>query len=208
MISGTVSLQNIRQKLGWVLSPKAFDTLLNWLDEGADSSGQSYLEMRRRLLAYFDRKNCVVPEELADETLNRVARRLEEEGNIVSDTPAQYCYIVARFVFLEYLRARKNEVPLNELVQEPATDESATAGNKEAEERRERLMNCLDECTNGLPTANRDLIIRYYRGEQRLKIVNRRALAEELGISINALSIRACRIREKLEACVQQCLGA
>ena len=107
-----------------MLTPKAFDALLNWLDEGTDSSGEVYLEMRRRLVAYFDRKNCAAPEELADETLNRVARRLEEEGNITSDTPAHYCYIVARFVFLEYLRARKNEVPLNELVRHPAVPNS------------------------------------------------------------------------------------
>jgi DNA-directed RNA polymerase specialized sigma24 family protein len=200
-------VQNIRQKQEWVLSSKAFDTLLNWLDEGTNSSGESYLEMRRRLAAYFDRKNCLAPEELADETLNRVTRRLEEEGKIISDAPAQYCYIVARFVFLEYLRVRKNEVPLNELVPEPATGALATA-EKADQEGREKLMSCLDQCTHGLQPVNRDLIIRYYYGEQRVKIENRRALAQELGISINALSIRACRIREKLEACVQQCLGA
>jgi hypothetical protein len=30
-------------------------------------------------------------------------------------------------------------------------------------------------------------------------------LAERLGITMNALGIRACRIREALEACVQAC---
>ena len=38
-----------------------------------------------------------------------------------------------------------------------------------------------------------------------VKIGNRRALADSLGITINALSIRACRIRDKLEACVKEC---
>lgn len=71
----------------------------------AHSDGQNYLEMRQRLVAYFDRKNCSAPNELADETLNRVTRRLEEENLTDSEAPAaKYCYIVARFVFLEYLR--------------------------------------------------------------------------------------------------------
>ena len=63
--------------------------------------------MRGRLVAYFDRKNCPVPDELADETLNRVARRIEEKGVTEADAPARYCYIVARFVFMEQLRGRK-----------------------------------------------------------------------------------------------------
>src|SRR5215467_6390514 len=88
----------------WSLSQDAFTKLLNWLDEGNDSKGERYLEIRRRLVQYFARKNCLSPDELADETLNRVARRLTEEGAIESDTPAHYCYIVARFVFLEQLR--------------------------------------------------------------------------------------------------------
>jgi len=29
--------------------------LLEWLDDGIDSQGEKYLEMRRRLVAYFDR---------------------------------------------------------------------------------------------------------------------------------------------------------
>jgi len=76
----------------------------SWLDEVIDSGGQKYLEMQRRLVAYFDRKNLSNFEELADETLNRLARRLEEEGAIESDTPAKYCYVVARFVLMEHLR--------------------------------------------------------------------------------------------------------
>lgn len=200
-------MQNVRQKPEWVLSPAAFDSLLNWLDAGTNSSGEAYLEMRRRLVAYFDRKNCLLTEELADETLNRVSRRLEEEGSITSDSPAHYCYIVARFVFLEHLRARKHEVPLNELVHEPTADEVALTVNRDEQEDREKLLNCLDHCTGGLQPKHRDLIIHYYYGEQRVKIENRRDLAQKLGISINALSIRACRIREKLEGCVQQCVG-
>src|SRR5215831_7336254 len=92
---------------GWSLSQDAFTKLLNWLDEGNDSKGERYLEIRRRLVQYFARKNCLSPDELADETLNRVARRLTEESAAATGSPARYCYILAKFVFLEACRKPK-----------------------------------------------------------------------------------------------------
>src|SRR5580704_10224745 len=101
-------------KKDWRLNPGAFRQFLDWLDEGVDSGGERYLEMRRRLVRYFDRRNCRSPDDLADETLNRVARKLEEKGEIVGASPAHYCYIVAKFVFLEFLRrAESNQKSLD-----------------------------------------------------------------------------------------------
>ena len=91
-------------KRDWQPDKAAFDRLLAWLDEGTESRGERYLEMRERLVDYFGRRDCPFPEDLADETLNRVARRLEETGSIDDVVPARYCYIVAKFVFLESLR--------------------------------------------------------------------------------------------------------
>ncbi len=203
-----LSAQTVGQKKDWVLHAQAFHRLLSWLDGGAQSDGQKYLEMRRRLVVYFDRKNCPAPEDLADETLNRVARRLEEEGNIEAEAPAKYCYIVARFVFMEYLRgAQKHNAPL-ETRRWPPRD--STAGPTEAEpqdELREQLLRCLEHCTGRLEPPNRELITQYYLGQERIKIENRRALAARLGLTPNALSIRACRIRDRLEACVSECAG-
>ena len=190
------------------MTQDAFRTLLDWLDEGVDSSGESYLEMRRRLVSYFDRKNCLPPDELADETLNRVARRLEEEGSIIGAAPAQYCYIVAKYVFLEYQRrADRSQVSFDEPSnsRHPASSPAELSAISEAAESRENRLNCLERCLNNLDPANRELIVQYYRGEQRVKIDNRRALAARLGITTNALGIRACRVREKLEACVNKC---
>jgi hypothetical protein len=71
----------------WSFSGAAFRRFLNWIDEGADSGGEKYLEIRHRLVLYFARKNCTHPNDLADETLTRVARRLEEEGGITDPPP-------------------------------------------------------------------------------------------------------------------------
>src|SRR5437588_8639621 len=205
-----VSAPKVGSKKDWALTPPAFQRLLDWLDRGADSDGRKYLEMRRRLASYFDRKNCPTPDELADETLNRVARRLEEEGgSIETDAPARYCYIVARFVFMEHLRETQKDGALaNELRQQPHADDLAASGADDERKMKEQRLNCLEQCLSKLESLSREIITRYYVGKARVKIERRRALAEELGITVNALSVRACRIRDKLEACVRQCVGA
>lgn len=194
-----------RQQQGWVLSPKVFEALLNWLDQGINSSGKAYLEMRKRLVFYYDRKNCSTPDELADETLNRVARRLEEEGRIESETPAKYCYIVARFVFMEYLReSNRAGIALDEVRRQGPGDYFVVPEGDDDEEKR---LACLGRCTSKLEPVSRELLRQYYVGKGRAKIANRRSLAESLGITMNALAIRACRLRDKLEACIRQCVN-
>lgn len=183
------------------LREQTFRRLLAWLDQGVNTNGQSYLAIRERLLGYFDRKNCLNAGELADETLNRVARRLDEEGgNIETEIPAKYCYIVARFVFMEYLRANEKE-----LAALADIGRQANAVSPEDRSRQEKMLECLDRCAAKLAVSQRELVFGYYAGEQRVKIENRRSLAQTLGITVNALSIRACRIRDKLESCVKEC---
>jgi DNA-directed RNA polymerase specialized sigma24 family protein len=163
--------------------------------------------MRRRLVAYFDRKNCRAPDELADETLNRVARKLEEIGAIESETPAKYCYITARFVFLEYLRNSRKDDQLFDDARWPAAEVAVGSDTREERAAKEKLLSCLEQCTGKLEPRNQEIITRYYLGSGRSKIENRGSLASELGITVNALSIRACRIRDKLEVCVRRCAG-
>lgn len=202
------SVHSTGRKKDWELTPRAFRRLLDWLDEGAHSEGRKYLEMRRRLAAYFDRKNCPAPDELADEALNRVARRLEEEGDILCEAPAKYCYVVARFVFLEYLRgAERGFVPLADGGRMQGAGCEA-GGEGDEEPAGEKLLVCLERCVGELETRGREIITHYYAGREHERIENRRALAASLGITANALSIRACRIRDRLEACVRRCAGA
>jgi RNA polymerase sigma factor (sigma-70 family) len=177
---------------------------------GANSDGHAYVEMRRRLRDYFRRKNCRTADDLADETLTRVARRLEEEGITRGETPARYCYIVARFVFLEHLRESKAHPTVTHVASDVAPQPSApsAADTAEAAATREALLACLQRCIEQLDPLNRRIITRYYIGSARVKIDNRRELAESLGLSVNALTVRACRIRTRVEACVRRCAGA
>jgi len=201
------SEQALPRQEAWTLTKSSLQRLLNWLDGGVSSDGQSYVEVRRRLREYFERKDCRTPDDLADETLTRVARRLEEEDITVAETPARYCYIVARFVFLEHLRnltAQRLVADGSSAIElQPAVTSAEDAAD--APWRRERLLACLEKCIAALDPLNRRIITRYYIGSERVKIDNRRALGESLGLSMNALAIRACRIRTRLEACVRRC---
>jgi DNA-directed RNA polymerase specialized sigma24 family protein len=190
-----------------VLTQLAFTRLLEWLDDGTDSQGGSYLEMRRRLVSYFDRRNRLSADELADETLNRVGRTLEN-STIAITPPARYCYVVARFVLLEDYRREHMHVRLDDeprgsdastprAVEPPSPGEGPSIG--------ERRMDCLERCLETLKPGQRELVIEYYRDARRQKIERRRDLAVRLGVTMNALAIRACRIRGALEACVEAC---
>lgn len=195
MTTGDPARTRPRLKGEWALSPTAFRQFLTWLDGGVDSNGERYLEMRRRLEQYFAHKRCASPRDLVDDALNRVARRLEEEGAI-PDPPARYCYIVARFVFLESLRS-----PDRHLTQLP--EDIARADGPDLPDRR---LDCLDRCLSGLSASDSELIVEYYSYDQRTRLVRRRQLAERLSMTANALAIRACRIRARLEQCVSDCM--
>ena len=144
----------------WTLSKDALQRLLNWLDGGANSDGHAYVEMRRRLRDYFGRKNCHTADDLADETLTRVARRLEEEGITRGETPARYCYIVARFVFLEHLRETKAHPMVTQvsgdIAPQPSTPSAADAA--ESADAQEKLLACLQKCLQELDPLNRRII--------------------------------------------------
>ena len=195
-------MAKVNLKRDWQPDKAAFDRLLAWLDEGTESGGERYLEMRDRLVDYFGRRDCPVPEDLADETLNRVARRLEETGSIDDVVPARYCYILAKFVFLEWLR-RPGRI---ELVAQSAEAVVAPGVRERAAD--ERTFSCLEQCLQSCSAADRALILDYYQTTTGSARENRRQLAQRLGISPNSLAIRACRIRSRLEACVRSCAAA
>jgi DNA-directed RNA polymerase specialized sigma24 family protein len=201
---GQTSKPNLKQD--WVPTEAAFRRLLDWLDEGRESNGERYLEMRQRLVRYFERKNCLPCDELADESLNRVARKLEEQGTITDASPPHYCYIVAKFVFLEHLRRVRNEATTSQadLTFASVTADAGLAPQNNSEED-QQLLSCLEQCLQRLAFGDRELIVSYYSAEPKQKIPHRRQLAEKLGLTANALSIRACRIRDKLEGCTKKC---
>jgi len=85
-----------RQK--WTLTQEAFDTLLLSLGDDRDSGGKKYLEIRNNLTRFFEWRGCPFPEDHADETINRIAKRVAEGEQI--QNPAGYAMGVARLLVL------------------------------------------------------------------------------------------------------------
>jgi len=116
--------------------------------------------------------------------------------------PARYCYVVARFILLEDLRRERRQVPVDDArMAAPHRDVADIGGPASAHEERLRR---LDICLDKLKPQQREIVVDYYRDVRRDRITRRRRLAERLGITMNALSIRAWRIRTTLENCLRQ----
>lgn len=187
-------------KKNWVLTQEAFDRLLVSLDADRERAGQKYERMRLKLVKYFEWRGIASPDGEVDETINRVARRIQEGAEIQNLNA--YFYGVARIVFTELLKVRTRE--RQELDPSDAVELPAAYDDTDEDERR----TCLDRCLRRLSDENRGLIMEYYQDDEKgRKIEGRKRLAARLGIPLNALRIRAHRIRNGLEACVRACVG-
>lgn len=176
---------------GWILSQESLDALLDWLDPNREQAGQKYEEIRQRLIKIFTCRGCYEAEDLADETINRVSKKLTEIEEEFTGDPARYFYGVANKVHLEYLRRKPLQPPPLVLVES---------------DRLEEEFRCLEHCLGQLTPENHELVLQYYQDDGKEKIDQRKLLAKRLGIAPNALRIRAYRIRASLEECLFECL--
>ncbi len=181
---------SVSRKKDRELTQEIFEQLLSWLDTDRDRAGVRYEEIRFQLIKIFVSHDCPDAEEMADDTINRVAGRIKDIAGTYIGNPAPYFYGVARMVYLEYLR-RKPALPTNSISQETEDDE--------------RKYECLRQCIKGLTQKNRDIILAYY-GEEKINANRRKELAEQFELEPNALWVRAHRIRERLKDCVSKCL--
>src|SRR5438105_15347433 len=172
------------------LKQNEFDQLLGWLDPDRERAGQLYEKIRWRLIAILASRGCSQAEELADETIDRVSRRVADiQATYVGD-PAIYFLGVMNNVHHEYLKR-----PVLRLIE--IADDS---------DERERTHLCLDNCLEKLAPHSRQIIERYYAESKQAKIDLRKRIAREFGLSLNTLRLRALRIRAKLQICIKQCL--
>lgn len=184
-----------RQK--WTLTQEAFDKLLGALGGDRDSAAQKYLEIRTNLTRFFEWRGCSFPEDHADETINRIAKRVAEGEEILNYSG--YALGVARLLLLEINKGRQRE--------QLALAEIGTASEvyEDANDDESRLI-CLRSCLQSLSNDNRELILEYYQGEKGEKIQNRKKMMDRLGVPVNTLRMRALRVRERLQGCVEECV--
>ena len=183
------------------LGREPFEALLLRLSPDRELAGERYELLRTRLISVFSYRGCAHAEELADEALDRAARRLRQMGDdFVGSDPARFVYGVAWNVARESFR-RRSTVPLPERWEGPSP--ALPLGGEDEE--RERA--CLDRCLELFAPTARSLVLSYYEGEKNARIERRSALAQELGISPNALRLKVHRLTGRLRDCVVRCVN-
>ena len=185
-----------RQK--WALTQDAFDRLLNTLGSDRDTAGTRYLEIRRNLVRLFEWRGCPTPDEYADETINRCARKIGD-GEEIRDV-GTYCIGIARMLLREMSRDRSQQARPLEDAPEPRVQPAALEIDPD------RHVQCLRRCLGKLSPETRNLILHYYQGDEGDKIKNRKSLTELFGIPASTLRMRALRVRERLQLCAENCL--
>ena len=105
------------------LTPEAFTKLLAKLSPDPDIAGGEYEELRRRLIKFFEWRGAFFPEDLADETLTRTARKIDK-GEEIEKNVIALALGVAHFVFLETSRRPDNRrAEMEELITAAAPPE-------------------------------------------------------------------------------------
>lgn len=175
--------------------------LLTRLDADESQAAAKYEELRLKLVKLFVWKGCVEAsaDALADETLDRIAAKLGQGVEIQSLNA--YACEVARFVWLEFSRKRKEDAA--------GDDVPEIAVSPEIADEPDLRLSCLKSCLAEIAASESDraLIIGYYDAEDGDKNKNqRRNLAEKLGLTMNTLKVKACRLRVRLEKCINECV--
>lgn len=172
-------------------SQEAFEKLLAWLDSDRDKAIEKYQQIYFRLVRIFAAKGCFDAEDLADQTVNVVASKIDWLRETFRGDPALFFYGVAKKIHQERTKPKTPPKP------PPLLDNTAL----------ERRCNCLEKCLHTVLTPDEaKIVVRYHEGEGQARIENRKAMAEELGITLNALRIRICHIQARLRPCIEECV--
>lgn len=178
------------------ISHKDFEKLLTWLNKDNEIAGQKYENIRLRLIRIFTARGCNIAEELTDETIDRVINKIDFLKKEYEGDPTLYFYAVGKNVLSEFFKkAAPQELSPNLVYQE------------KVEEGESERLKCLRTCLQTLTKDQHNLIIGYYKKTKQEKIEYRRQLAEELGISSESLRIKAFRLRNSLQKCIERCVA-
>lgn len=201
---GSRTIDRPSPKQAWLLTRESFDGLLLWLDADRERAGERYEEIRSALIRRFRQLGSCEPEELTNETFDRVARKLPAIIDVYQGDREPYFYSVAYYVYMEHTR--------RPIIMSFATDINLPEANTPApdvtvdDDDDELLDSCLRHCIEKLTANNRQMILRYYRGERDVKIKLRKELAESMGIKLTNLRLKVQRVRLGLKKCIVDCL--
>ncbi len=154
-------------------------------------------DLRPRLARFFaSRGRGWAADELADDVILRVLQKIR--AGLTVDSLEAFTLGVARNVWLEHIRGRADKT--EPLAQEFEARQPEPADSSE--------LDCLERSLGQIPPGARAVVLRFYGSgvaEAKNKDV-RRMLAEELGVSMNALFLKVSKLRKQLGEAIEDCL--
>lgn len=180
-----------------------FSHLFRHLDSDVEVASERYEILRLKITRVLQWRGCPESEAdaLADEVFERLGAKIA--GGVEIENLESYAAAVCRYVLLEFKRKHREDAYGDDL-----PELSFNTSYEDDDSHSERL-GCLRRCLIVVAPigADRTMLLRYYdsAGDEKNKDA-RRALAEEFGVTPNALRVRACRLRAKLERCVIKCV--
>jgi len=175
--------------------------LLALLHPDEAQAAVEYHKLHLRLTRFFDWNNVQDPAALADEAIDRLAKRTTDPAlnNDVHNLPA-FALGIARHLLQEEARRQQKMADISRHWQ-------AMESARTQEPQSEALDQALQHCLARLQPERRRLIESYYAFSGGEKVKHHQQLAEAEGLSLNALRNRALRARQELETCMRKQLG-
>ncbi|HEU4712098.1 MAG TPA: hypothetical protein VFS76_11065 [Pyrinomonadaceae bacterium] len=170
------------------LEQNSFDELFSLLEPQGLSTESRFTLCRRKLVKFFVWRHCTDPDSLADETIVRLLKNVDQGTKISGDNPYSYVYAIAIHVFQEHTRLKSKTTSLTDVAELPQVSISAAVDG------------CGALCLKELAPEKRELLARYY-----LDSDDRNDTADEQFATINALRLRIYRIKQELKRCRQKC---
>jgi RNA polymerase sigma factor (sigma-70 family) len=183
-------------------SASPLDLFLQALSPDKEEANRRYLEVHKRLAHFFEEIKQLHPaDELVDETIDRVCRRLSKVKSENIENIEAFCFGFARNIAREARRKLQNRRTEQIDHTKPIPDPSPLPDPDLAR------IRCLDSCLDRLSPEKRALILEYYNDEKKARD-NRKEMAAKYGITEVNLRQRVARTRNELEKCVEECLAS
>jgi DNA-directed RNA polymerase specialized sigma24 family protein len=178
------------------LTRSQFDHLLRRLDPDEDCASEKYEILRWKLINFFEWSSYSCAEDLADETLDRVARQLGEQQ--IQDAVG-FTWGVAKRIKQEAHKRMARTVPLLDLpkTRHPDGDYKTAEGIIHEKLENEQRLKCLGACIERWPQRDGELFLAYHSIDGN-SIRERQVLAQNFGLTVNALRVRINRLRKRL----------
>jgi RNA polymerase sigma factor (sigma-70 family) len=180
---------------GKEITREDFDRLLKLLDPDPERAAVLYEKLRYDMITIFSKRMVPCSEDLADEAFNRTMRRLRSiEPSDIHNATA-YLKTVAKKLCWEYIAGQNRVVSLDD----GYLEEEHFKNQVRELDLDDGVFEALEGALNNLPIESRKFILTYHQVEKQGKKESREAMAKEYGLTVNALRLRAHRIRAKLK---------